>query len=156
MSATRLPNRHELLPLTRISTMKFMPSLALGLCLLASQIFPASTANAASLPSKRCAALHALYMNLRQTDEVKSMTKGFDWVKDNIKGDQLITIKNFIETEEQMKFRCPSIDWDGNMPLLAAKNTPKGNKPFIPPLPRRKLPGDEKPLAKASDSKKPT
>lgn len=133
-----------------------MALLAMGSYLLASQIPASGTAMAASLPSKRCAALHALYMNLRQTDEVKSMTKGFEWVKENIKGDKLITIKNFIETEEQMKFRCPSIDWDGNMPVLASKNAKKGKKPFIPPLPRRKLPGDEKPLAKASDSKKPT
>ena len=71
------------------------------------------------------------------------MSKGFEWVKANVKGDQLITIKNFIETEEQLKFRCPEVRWINATPVFVG-DVPKNR---IPPLPQRKNPADEKAYA---------
>lgn len=59
------------------------------------------------LPKKDCKVLKEKLKELKTNDAVKKMSKGFEWVKENVKGDDLLTIKNFIETEEQYKFRCP-------------------------------------------------
>lgn len=123
--------------------------LALGMACLMLLASPHQPLNAASLKKEDCAALQSLYKNLRLTDEVKAMTKGFEWVKENIKGDKLITIKNFIETEEQLKFRCPSVKWINTFPVMASGKNGKKQQ-YIPPLPHRKMPGDEKKADKAS------
>lgn len=124
-------------------------SVPAALIMSSSLLIGSESARAASLNKDECIKLLSLYKNLRKTEEVKAMTKGFEWVKENIKEEKLVTIKNFIETEEQLKFRCPGIKWVNTFPVAAGK---KGDNKsvYIPPLPRRKQPGDEKPLKKAS------
>lgn len=104
-----------------------------------------SPALAGPLPKERCNALQSLYISLKKTKQVQQMSKGFEWVKANIKGDQLITIKNFIETEEQLKFRCPKVRWINATPVFVG-DVPKNR---IPPLPQRKNPADEEAYAPA-------
>lgn len=59
------------------------------------------------LPKKECKTLKDKLKQLKTNDAVMKMSKGFEWVKENVKGDDLLPIKEFIETEEQYKFRCP-------------------------------------------------
>ena len=65
------------------------------------------TVNAKPLPKKERKALQIKLKTLKTTPAVMNMSKGFEWVKANMKGDELLPIKEFIETEEQYKFRCP-------------------------------------------------
>jgi outer membrane biosynthesis protein TonB len=59
------------------------------------------------LPKKECKILRDKLKQLKTDEAVMKMSKGFEWVKENVKGDDLLPIKEFIETEEQYKFRCP-------------------------------------------------
>ncbi len=66
-----------------------------------------SPAKAEILSIEACEALTDKRKALREEEAVKAMQKGFEWVKANIKGNDLQPIKAYIETEEQLKFRCP-------------------------------------------------
>lgn len=131
------------LGLTKSAFSSARGGLAVGLALLLAASGVTGAAKAGPLPKERCSDLQALYMNLKKTEQVKQMSKGFEWVKANIKGDQLVTIKNFIETEEQLKFRCPGIRWINATPVFVG-DVPKNR---IPPLPQRKNPADEESYA---------
>lgn len=66
-----------------------------------------SSAEAKQLNKKECKVLKGKLKTLKATPAVLNMSKGFEWVKENVKGDDLLPIKDFLETEEQYKFRCP-------------------------------------------------
>jgi|GEM_PF-3846377 len=63
--------------------------------------------SAKPLAKNECKTLKTKLKTLKASPAVINMTKGFEWVKENMKGDDLLPIKEFIETEEQYKFRCP-------------------------------------------------
>ena len=66
-----------------------------------------SPTKAEILSIEACQALADKRKVLREEEAVKAMQKGFEWVKANIKGNDLQPIKAYIEIEEQLKFRCP-------------------------------------------------
>lgn len=85
--------------------------------------FSASSLNAEPLPLKACKDLREKHQKLLQLQAVQDMGKGFDWVKANSKPEEIQSIKLFIETEEQLKFRCPKLK----------KNKNKSKKKIIKP-----------------------
>ncbi|MEP3475903.1 MAG: hypothetical protein ABJN57_06790 [Hyphomicrobiales bacterium] len=82
-------------------------TLALTVLLLAVSVSSIQPASAKPLAKKECKTLKSKIKTLKATPAVMNMSKGFEWVKENMKGDDLLPIKEFIETEEQYKFRCP-------------------------------------------------
>ncbi len=63
--------------------------------------------NAAPLESEDCVRIEGEYKTLKKNPNVKHMSKGFEWVKANSSQLDLGPIKQFIELQEQLKFRCP-------------------------------------------------
>lgn len=61
---------------------------------------------AAPLDKEKCKALQDELKTLKTHDSVKAMEKGFKWVEENIKGDDLIPIRQYMEINEQLKFLC--------------------------------------------------
>lgn len=103
---------------------------------------PINFSLATPLSSQKCTELRKLRTELIKSPSVKQMAKGFEWVKANLEGEDLLPIQNFIETEEQLRFRCKK---KGKMAALKNKK-PKQKKikekqkvKKTPPLPERKL-----------------
>ncbi len=82
-------------------------TLALAVILLTVSVSYIQPVSAKPLAKKECKTLKSKLKTLKTTPAVMNMSKGFEWVKENMKGDDLLPIKEFIETEEQYKFRCP-------------------------------------------------
>lgn len=91
---------------TSMTPLKFFFSI-LALIIFSMSVTQSQTVNAKPLAKKECKALQTKLKTLKTTPAVMNMSKGFEWVKANMKGDELLPIKEFIETEEQYKFRCP-------------------------------------------------
>ncbi len=151
---------------TRIRwAISFIKSLTLGLAVLlltvsVSSIQPVS---AKPLAKKECKTLKSKIKTLKATPAVMNMSKGFEWVKDNMKGDDLLPIKEFIETEEQYKFRCPQprkkkapkpkpkkVDAKKNLVDKKAKSKAKTEKKVQKTKPKKK-----KKTKKSTTKKKP-
>ena len=65
--------------------------------------------NAEPLSKQACKNLNEKLQKLLQLQAVQDMGKGFEWVKANSKPEEIQSIKLYIETEEQLKFRCPRL-----------------------------------------------
>lgn len=107
MFVTRIRKENQKTSMTPLKTpLKFFFSI-LTLIIFSMSVTQSQTVNAKPLPKKECKALQTKLKTLKTTPAVMNMSKGFEWVKANMKGDELLPIKEFIETEEQYKFRCP-------------------------------------------------
>ena len=107
MFVTRIRKENQKTSMTPLKTpLKFFFSI-LALIIFSMSVTQSQTVNAKPLPKKECKALQIKLKTLKTTPAVMNMSKGFEWVKANMKGDELLPIKEFIETEEQYKFRCP-------------------------------------------------
>lgn len=107
MFVTRIRKENQKTSMTPLKTpLKFFFSI-LALIIFSMSVTQSQTVNAKPLPKKECKALQTKLKTLKTTPAVMNMSKGFEWVKANMKGDELLPIKEFIETEEQYKFRCP-------------------------------------------------
>lgn len=118
-------------------------------CLLLISLLISGTgqrADAKPLNKKECKELKKKIKTLKTSPTVANMEKGFEWVKENIKGDDLLSIKEFIETEEQFKFRCPQ------------PKKKKSPKPIPKPIKKEMVEKDKKkkPIKKKSTTKKKT
>ena len=107
MFVTRIRKENQKTSMTPLKTpLKFFFSI-LALIIFSMSVTQSQTVNAKPLAKKECKALQTKLKTLKTTPAVMNMSKGFEWVKANMKGDELLPIKEFIETEEQYKFRCP-------------------------------------------------
>lgn len=138
-------------------------TLALAVLLLAVSVFSIQPASAKPLAKKECKTLKIKLKTLKATPAVMNMSKGFEWVKENMKGDDLLPIKEFIETEEQYKFRCPQpkkkkapkpkpkrVDAKKNLVDKKAKSKAKPEKKVQKTKPKKK-----KKTKKSTTKKKP-
>lgn len=66
------------------------------------------TANAKPLSADKCKELIEQQKTLQKDPIVIQMEKGFEWVKENIKGDALSPIKQYLDVSDQLNFRCPN------------------------------------------------
>jgi len=80
---------------------------------------------AAPLDVVTCRNLYAKRGELEQTGVKADMAKGPEWARDNLAKERLALIKAYIETEEQVLFRCPKADKLAKMvPAKPAKPVP--------------------------------
>lgn len=96
-------------------------------------------AKAGPLDSKTCQDLGAQRDALKKLGIENEMAKGADWARANLSAGDLNLIKQFIELNEQLKFRCTGTE-------QAAKKGPLGSKPEI---------GDEQNEAASSSGSPP-
>lgn len=146
--------------------MQFLASFTLVLLLgLAALTSNAGPANAAKLDTKTCSDLKLERDKLKTHETVKAMQKGFEWVKENIKSDELTPIRDFIEVNEKLKFQCSTKNpADKKLPptQVAIKvqidlpvKKPEGSDEENPP-PAKKVKAEQKaksPAKKAGDKK---
>lgn len=62
--------------------------------------------HAKMLDRQTCNKLSDELKQLKQHSSVQAMKNGFEWVKANVKPEDLQPIRSYIETEEQLRFRC--------------------------------------------------
>ncbi len=145
MFVTRI--REENLKITNSAVKILVCFIAFVMCSLSATT--TQTANAKPLPKKECQALKTKLKTLKAIPAVVNMSKGFEWVKANMKGDDLLPIKEFIETEEQYKFRCPQPKKKKTpKPKTAKAETKKG-------LDAAKKSSISKPIKKKAEKKAP-
>lgn len=103
-------------------------------------------ASAAPLSKETCKSLKAELRVLQQTEAIKNMSKGFEWVKENMQEEERLPIKQFLSVTEQLQFQC--------RPPRAA---PKAKKPKTVriDLPIKKPPEVEKKSKLKENAKQP-
>lgn len=88
------------------SSVLLAPVMAITMAMALSTV-TLTTAYAKPLTLKRCQELSEEHLTLRKDPTVQQMQKGFEWIKENVKGDALLPIKQYLEVSDKLNFRCP-------------------------------------------------
>ena len=118
-----------------------LSAFAFGVC-----SFFVSPLLAAKLSKEECKALSDQLKELKKQPAVKNMAKGFEWVKANMKPEELGPIRTYLELDETLKFRCR---YKGKRKAKKSVVKPETKKATVkskqPPLPvKKKKPAPKK------------
>lgn len=109
--------------------MNVMRFLALTVAMMAALLAPMPTAHAERLDWKACEALKSERAALEGKGVRGQMERGPEWAATNLSAAKLVTIRRYIEVDEQLKFRCHGVQRTVKY---------KGRNVAVPPLPVRK------------------